>query len=116
MELPASILKLIVRADGLHLGDFRREQRTRPRVAVGRRGQIAQLVGGTPRAVPVMVRDVSAAGVGLVHTEPMPVGTTFVLVIPAAHARKGRDPDDDTAAVVLQCQVVRCLRGGMGGA
>jgi hypothetical protein len=114
MELPDSVLNLIVRAEGLQLGAFRREQRDRPRLGVGRRGQIAKLVDGHPRAVPVMIRDVSVSGVGLVHTEPIAVGEVFVLVIPTVYARKG--DDNESAGVVLQCQVVRCLRGGIGGA
>jgi hypothetical protein len=61
-----------------------------------------------------MVRDISVSGVGLVHTEQMPVGETFVLVIPTVQAC--RRENDESAGVVLQCQVVRCLRGGMGGA
>src|SRR5688500_12813040 len=73
MLLSDRVLTMITGVAGLHLGEFPGEQRVTPRVRVGRRGNIARLADGKPTSVALMVRDVSATGVGLVHTEPVPL-------------------------------------------
>jgi hypothetical protein len=73
------------------VGGGMREQRKRPRVGVGGRVNILIPMLGAAKAVPANVRDLSAAGVGLLLTEPLlAAGQEFLLVLPAGvqHGRR----------------------------
>jgi hypothetical protein len=91
----------------LRLGCFEPEQRRGKRFRVGRRGRLLcpAPAAGQPAEASVLVRDVSAEGVGIVHTEPLAVGHLFVLVLTT---RAGRE-------VRLACRIVRCERAAGGG-
>jgi hypothetical protein len=110
MELTANILQRLAHTEGVHHGKYAAERRKHQRLWMGRKATLMRHVGpGDHTPASVMVRDLSAAGVGLVSPNLMPVGTVFALVLSGGH-------DDAGARVTVECQTVRCDRASGGGA
>lgn len=79
--------------------DRRAARRIRRRVAT----QMVPWRLGVP-AVPfsVVIEDISRSGIGVVHTEPLPLGMQYVLTLPRAGMH----------STVVVCEVVRCEQAG----
>lgn len=82
------------------------ERRKNPRIAFGMRAKIKPLFQQGAVGKAVMVRDMSRSGIGLLCSEPMNVSDEFVCTLPT----------QAEAAMHIHCIVVRCDRGGCGGA
>jgi hypothetical protein len=82
------------------------ERRKNPRVAFGMRAKIKPLFQQGSIGKAVMVRDISRSGIGLLCSDPMNVSDEFVCTLPTQAG----------PAVHIHCIVVRCDRGGCGGA
>lgn len=77
------------------------EKRSAPRVGVRVGVELyVESEEGESAAVPVTVRDISAAGISLVHREAIPRGTVFAM----------RLPRRDGKMVALCCTVKHCRR------
>jgi hypothetical protein len=92
MQLTADMFVQIVdslRTDAL--GGGMREQRKRPRVGVNGRTNILIPAKTGAKPIPVTVRDISAAGIGLLLTESLlAVGEEFLLVLAQGQKQAGR--------------------------
>ncbi|HEX8912189.1 MAG TPA: PilZ domain-containing protein, partial [Humisphaera sp.] len=107
MNLSADTFVQIVqslRSDGG--GKNGREQRKNPRVGI--RGRVMISIGATQgsRPIQVNVRDLSAAGIGLLHNEPIPKGIEIVLLLPEAN-------DVSRRAIVCQIRRVQQLSASL---
>ena len=81
------------------------ERRKHPRVAMGARARILPLLEGVGGGgSPVLVRDISLAGIGFLSAAEMNVGDEFVIHLPAPSGRTAQ----------IQSIVNRCERGGTG--
>ena len=109
MQLTPEILQRLAHNEGVHHGKYAAERRKHQRLWMGRKAVIRRI--GAPHAEPiaVVVRDLSAAGVGLVHSQVMPVGSTFSLTMSGG-------AQDTQPYVTVECQTVRCDRASGGGA
>ena len=104
--LTAEMFNQIVSSLKSDAGRRYNEQRTKPRVGV--RGRV-EIIIATPdgKEVPleVWVRDLSAIGIGILHSAPFKLGSSFV----ARFLRHGKPPLDVTYLVAYSKPVTRTL-------
>ncbi len=72
------------------------DQRRHPRIA--KSGRVAIYVSYQRQPLMVLLRDISAGGIGFSYMQPMELGTTFTLEVPT-----------DGATKTLRYKVVRCI-------
>jgi hypothetical protein len=109
MELTPYMLKRLAHTEGLQHGKYATERRKHRRLWMGRKATLTRWTGADGKPASVMVRDLSAAGVGLVSPSLMPLGTVFALTLTGG-------PDHADMKVTVECQTVRCDRASGGGA
>ena len=101
MKLTADVFENIVSSltsDSMVGRSF--EKRSSPRVGLRMRLDIAKLVDGIAQAsVSVRIRDISVEGIGLIHTEALPVGSHFVAQLP-----RGKNEVLSVNYRVVQCR------------
>jgi hypothetical protein len=90
MQLTADTFLQIVQTLKADRGNGGRELRKAPRVGVRGRVSIAIPCKSGTRPISVNVRDLSAAGIGLLHSDPIPKGMEILLLLPQANDVAGR--------------------------
>ena len=101
--LTAELFNQIVKSLKSDAGRRFNEQRSKPRVGVRGKVRIVPCDGGAE--LDVWVRDLSATGIGILHTAPLENGTSFVAHFP----RAGMAPLDITYLVAYSKPVTRGL-------
>ena len=85
------------------------ERRASPRANLGCRARIYPLLEASANnGQPVLVRDISVHGIGMLAGETMTSGDEFVIHLPTINSSFGSEP------VQIQCSVRRCQPGGTG--
>src|SRR4051794_11245102 len=100
MELSAELFHQIVEALRSDVSR-ERDKRTAPRVGLRAQVTILPPLGVRAPAQRVRCRNLSASGIGLMHTREMRSGTEFVACLPAAGLAK---------PVHIACLVVHCRK------
>ena len=85
------------------------ERRQSPRANLGRRARIYPLIEtSSDHGEPVLVRDISVHGIGMLIGEALTPGDEFIIHLPTNTASSLEEP------VKIQCAVRRCQAGGSG--
>lgn len=103
MKLSAATFEAIVSSLRSDEKSSKSDKRTEPRVGVRGQVRIVMTRPGKGGAVtlPMAVRDVSSTGIGIIHSEPVALGTQFLLLLEPS------DPTVSTPTSIL-CTIVRC--------
>jgi hypothetical protein len=102
MELSAELFEQTIRSfkgDGCAA---KKQRRTQPRVGIRCRLKIVPVESGVARTeIEVWTRDISRGGIGMISSQPMTVGSRFVVRFPRA---------DDTPSLAIVCTIRCCNR------
>jgi len=98
MELPEKLLEDVAGSGHVKWEKIRRDKRSAARAPVGRRAMVLRKSGN----LSVVIREVSATGVGLLSSVAMGIGDEFILCLP--RQKKPAEP--------VKCRVVRRDGGG----
>jgi len=84
MALTAQLFQQIMKSLKSDQGRRQNEQRAKPRVGVHGRAELRclPLTPGSKQKISVWVRDLSANGIGILHSKPLKAGTRFVITFP----------------------------------